>query len=177
MGRKATAHPGRRSGVAQLSADPGRRARPAAGRTADDAEQGADRELRTQLEPLLEALPPPAVHPDLAPPAPFASADQDRTCYPVKVGLGERERLADPQTGPPEHNDQSPQPDSLRSLAGGPHDRDDLLHRGRVRRIAKPLVSRRPTLMEAGQRGRRAPTAGAIEQRNGLHDVLLEDDG
>jgi hypothetical protein len=41
-------------------------------------------------------------------------------------------RLADPQPGAPQHDDQAPEPDALAILAGGAHDRDDLLDRGRA---------------------------------------------
>jgi hypothetical protein len=47
------------------------------------------------------------IHPDLAAPAALAAADEDSASRPVKVGLGEVKRLADPQTGAPQNHYQS----------------------------------------------------------------------
>jgi hypothetical protein len=51
---------------AELAADPGRRTWPTLGRSAQHAEQCTDRQRPAQLEPRLELLPVPPVHPDLA---------------------------------------------------------------------------------------------------------------
>ena len=43
--------------------------------------------------------------PDLATPATLAPADQNGPALTVKIGLGQRERFADPESGAPEHHD------------------------------------------------------------------------
>jgi hypothetical protein len=60
----------------------------------------------------------------------------------------------DAQTGAPEHDDQRAQPLPVAALAGGAHDRDDLLHLRWVGRVPAAFVARRATGMEA-RRGRR----------------------
>jgi hypothetical protein len=64
----------------------------------------------------------------------------------LKVGLGQRQRLADPQAGTPEHCDQPAQPHRLRPVPGGSHYGDDFLHGWRVRRIAETFVARHAAL-------------------------------
>jgi hypothetical protein len=140
--------------MSQLTADQCRRARSAARRAVQHAEQRTDRELGAELEPRPELLKRPAVDPDLAPPAALTGAHNDSAAVSVKIGLGERERFADPQPRAPQHHDHPAQPDSLMVLAGGAHHRDDLLHGRRVRRVASAPVARRTTDVEAGQ-GRR----------------------
>src|SRR4051794_3272531 len=54
-------------------------------------------------EPGMQFLPGPVVHADLATAPALAAPDQDRSAASVQVGLGERERFADPQPGAPEH--------------------------------------------------------------------------
>jgi hypothetical protein len=96
-------------------------------------------------------LPRPAVHPDLSPATTLASTNQHGAALAVKIGLSQRQRLADPQPSTPQHDDQPAQPDRLRPISGGSHHGDDLLHGWRVRRIAKTLVTRHPALVKAGQ--------------------------
>src|SRR4051794_40750262 len=170
-GKAAPDASGRR-GVAQLRASGRDRPAPAARRTGDDAEQRPDGKLYPGGEPRLQLLPGPVVHADLAPAAALAATDQHGAPPRVKISLGERERLADPQPGAPEHDDQGAQAPPVDRLAGGAHDRDDLLDRGRVRRVADPLVAWRATGVESRQRGGRAATTGGIEQTLG-HLVLL----
>jgi hypothetical protein len=50
---------------------------------------------------VLEVLPPPGVHADLAPLAALASADQDGAARHIEIAFGKRERLADAQPSPP----------------------------------------------------------------------------
>ncbi len=104
--------------------------------------------------------------PDLAPPAPFPSAHQNRSAVGVKVALGQRQRLADPQPGAPQHHDQAAEPDPVAILAGGAHDRDDLLHRRRVWRVPQATIAGRAAVMVAGQGRRRAGSARAVQQRH-----------
>jgi hypothetical protein len=121
----------------QLGTDAGRRAWPPAGRAAQSAEERADRQGPARLEPGIELLPAPAVHPDLAPATTLSRTDQNGAAMAVKLGLSQRQCLADPQPGTPEHDDHAAQPHRLRSVPRGSHYGDDLLHRRRVRRIAK----------------------------------------
>src|SRR5215210_1018606 len=127
--RKAPTHPGLAGNAAQFRAGGAGCPRPSACRTADDAEQRSDRQLDSGLEPWFELLPGPVVHPHLAAAAALAASDQQRSAAPVEVGLGERERLADPQASAPEHDDQAAQPAAVDALAGLAHDGDDLLDR------------------------------------------------
>ena len=101
MRREPAANPSGVGNATQLSADPSGGARPAAGRAAQDAEQRADRHGRAQFEPGIEVVPGPAVHPDLAAPAALPGANENSAALPVKIGLGQRERFADPQPGAP----------------------------------------------------------------------------
>jgi len=128
---------------------------------------GPDGKLYSGGEPRLQLLPRPVVHTDLAAAAALAATDQHGAPPPIKIGLSERERLADPQPGTPEHDDQGSQAPPVDRLAGGAYDRDDLLDGGRVRRVAHPLVAWRATGVEARQRGGRAATTGGIEQTLG----------
>jgi len=52
-------------------------------------------------------------------------------------------------------------------VASRAHDGDDLLDFGRVGGIAKTLISRRPTNMEAGHRCRRSASTSAVKQHLG----------
>jgi hypothetical protein len=98
-------------------------------------------------------LPGPVVHADFAAAAALAAAHQQRSAARVQVGLGQRERLADPQAGTPEHDDQAAQPAAVDTVAGVAHDGDDLLGRRWVCGVAHPLVARRPAGMEVRQGG------------------------
>ena len=122
------------------------------------------------VEPGLEFLPGPVVHADLAAAPALAAANEDRAAARVEVGLGERERFVDPQAGAPEHDDQPAQPLAVQRVAGGAHDRDDLLDRRRIGRVAHALVARRAAGVEAGHRRWRATAAGGIEHLR--HRVL-----
>jgi hypothetical protein len=101
-------------------------------------------------------------------------ADEQRAAIGVEVCLVEHQRFADPKSCAPQHNDHAAQPDSLRAVAAGAHDGDDLVHGRRIRRVAEPLVPRRHALMKAGRGRWRPASTGAIEQWYGLHDVLLQ---
>jgi hypothetical protein len=78
---------------------------------------------------------------------------QQRPAPRIEVGLGERERLTDPQTGAPQHDDQAAQPAAVHAFAGAAHNGHDLLDRRRVGGVAHPLVARRPASMEFRHRG------------------------
>src|SRR5829696_7526477 len=91
----------------------------------DDAEQRPDGQLDPRLEPGRELLPGPVVHADLTAAAALAAPHQQRAAARVQVGLGERERLADAQTGAPQHDHQAAQPAAVDTVAGVAHDGDD----------------------------------------------------
>jgi hypothetical protein len=100
-------------------------------------------------------------------------ADEQRATIGVEVGLGERERLTDPQPGAPQHDDHPAQPGTVRTITGRAHHGDDLLHAWRIWWIPNPFVARRPAAVKGG-RGRWGPEPpGTVRQQDGLHDVLL----
>jgi len=68
----------------------------------------------------------------------------------VEIGLRERERFADPESGAPEQHEQRPEAQTVRSLAGDAHDGDDLFDRGWIGRVAHALVARRSAVVVAG---------------------------
>jgi hypothetical protein len=80
---------------------------------------------------------------------------RDSTASRIELGLGQIERLTDPQTRPPQEHDQRPQPHSIGVAAGLTHHGDDLLNRGRICLIPPALVPRRAPVVKAGQRDRR----------------------
>ena len=100
-------------------------------------------------------LPGPSVHADLASAAAFASAHKDAASFWVQVALGKGERLADPQPGGPEQNDQRSSAPPGRMVPGAAHHRDDLPDRRRVRRIAPAFIAWRAAAVKASH-GRRA---------------------
>jgi hypothetical protein len=99
--------------------------------------------------------------------AALAVADEQRAAVGVEVGLIERERLADPQPGAPQHDDHAAQPDALRTISGSAHHRDDLLHARRIRWIPKPFVARRNAYVKlevvAGERRRPARSNNGMD--------------
>ena len=110
-------------------------------------------------------------------PAALAVADQNHPKPPVEVVLGHGERLVDAQPGAPEQHDQRPQAGAMGAVAGPAHDSDDLLHCGRIARVAQPLVGRSPPGEIAGQGDGRAPAAGGVQQpRHGHRSFLSWDD-
>ncbi len=75
----------------------GRRLPVASGRrSVDHAQQRADRKLAADLEPRIELLPRPTIHPDLTALAARPAPDEHGAAGPVEVALLERERFADP---------------------------------------------------------------------------------
>jgi hypothetical protein len=110
-------------------------------------------------------LPAPLVHTDLAPAPALAAAHEQCAATVVEVRLVEGERLVDPESRSPQHDDQAAQPAAMAPITGRAHDRDDLLDGGRVGRIAHALVARRTTDVEAGHRRGRPTSTSSIEQR------------
>ena len=113
-----------------------------------NAEQQPDRQLAAPLNPRIQMLPTAAVHPDLSALAALPPPNCDRTAAWVQVGLGQGERLADSQAGPPQDDDHGSQPIRVRASTGGAHDPDELLYGRRVGGIVQPAVSGRATGME-----------------------------
>ena len=152
---------------------PDRRARPgmSTGRAVDNAEQRPDRELRPCAQPRPQVLPAPVVHADLAPTAALAVADQQRAAPGVEVVLCERERFVDAQAAAPEHDDQRAQAPPVAVLPGKAHDRDDLLDRRRVGRVALALIARRTPRVIARKGRRRAASAGGVENYGHGHGI------
>jgi hypothetical protein len=103
--REAPTHPGLAGDLAQFRAGGAGCPRPSACRTVDDAERRSDRQIDPGLEPRFELLPGPVVHSHLAAAAALAAPYQQRSAARVEVGLGQGERLADPQAGALQHDD------------------------------------------------------------------------
>jgi hypothetical protein len=164
MRRKSTPDARCGGGSSQLAARGRLLPSPAGGRTVNHAQQRADGQPDAQLLPGFELLPRPAVHPDLATVVAFAVADKHGAAAGVEVGLGERERLADPHPRPPQKDDQRAQPDTIGARAGGAHHRDDLLHRRRIGGVAPALVARRATGVIARQGHGLAAMASRVKQ-------------
>src|SRR4029077_16851896 len=101
------------------------------------------------------------IHPYLATLTALPATDEDRSALGVQIGFAQRERLADPQSGAPEHDDQAAKPEAVGIITSGAHDRDDLLNCWRVGWVAQALVARRMTHVKARQCGWRtaAPCA------------------
>lgn len=104
---------------------------------------------RCALEPRLELLPTPA----------------------VEVAFGERQRLADAESGPPEQYHECTRAQAVRRRAGAPHDRDDLLGGGRIGGVVAGLVPRRSSAVVAGHCRWRAATASSVEKDGIAHAV------
>jgi hypothetical protein len=85
---------------------------------------------------------------------PLPRRSKQRRAARVQVGLGERERLTDPQARAPQHDDQAAQPTAVDAVAGAAHHRDDLLDRRWVGGVAHPLVAGWAAGMEFRQRRR-----------------------
>jgi len=71
-------------------------------------------------------------------------ADEHGAAALFEIGLRERKRLVDPETGAPEHDDHPAQAIAVDAFAGLAHHGDDLLHPRRIGRVAPSLVRRRP---------------------------------
>jgi hypothetical protein len=71
----------------------------------DHAQHGAERKLAADLEPWLELLPRPAIHPDLPSLATLPTPDEHGAAIAVKIALLKGERFADSQSCAPEEHD------------------------------------------------------------------------
>jgi hypothetical protein len=115
---EATSNAGGHRQMAQGGPSGGCRPGPPGRRPTHNTEQSADGHRQAHLEPLVEMLPPPGVHADLATAAALPSADEDAATSRVEVALRERQRLVDPQPRAPEQHDQRSGVQSRRSIAG-----------------------------------------------------------
>ena len=155
----APADPGRDGGAMQLKASRAGRPGVPARRPGDHAEQRADRERHPLGHPRFKGRPASRVHPDHAAAIVLPVPDQNRSPPWLQIGLGQRQRLVDPKPRTPEHHDQPVQAIAVRSASRHPHDRDDLIDRRRVSRVAPTLVRRRPADVKLGQSRWRAALA------------------
>jgi hypothetical protein len=86
--RKAPSHACGRSRVMQLFSRGRRFPTSSGGRSVDCTKQCADRKLAADLEPGVELVPCPAVHPDLSSLAALSTPDQYSAAGTVEVALG-----------------------------------------------------------------------------------------
>jgi hypothetical protein len=115
------------------------------------------------VKPRVELLPRPPIHADLPPLAALAATDENAAASSIEVALGQRECLADAQTGAPKHDDQRSGPQSVCRAARDAHDSDDLLNGWRSAGYRRPLLrGGRPQCkpgMVAGERRRPAASS------------------
>jgi hypothetical protein len=95
VGREPPSHPRPDGGMVQMLARGRRLPSASSGRSVDNAEHRADREPATDLQPRIELLPRPAIHPNLSPLAALPPPDEYRAARSVQVTLLERECFAD----------------------------------------------------------------------------------
>jgi hypothetical protein len=138
-------------------------------RAVDHAQQRSDRQLAADLEPRVELLPGPAVHPCLAPFAAFPAAHEHGATAAVQVALLEGERFADAQPGTPQQDDQRAKSVSVGTVTNSAHNGNDLLDRRRIGRVLLAFVARRAALVIAGHRRRRAAMTCSVQQ-HGFHE-------
>jgi hypothetical protein len=144
----------------------------AGGRAVDHAQERSDRELASDLEPGVELLPCPAVHPDFAALAAFPVPNEHGAAATVQVALLEGERFTDAQPGTPQQDDQRAKPVSVGTVTDCAHDSDDLLDGRWIGRVLLALVAWWAPAVIAGHRRRRAAMACGVQQ-NGFHESSL----
>jgi hypothetical protein len=128
----------------------------------DRAEERADRQRGARIEPGSQLVPRPAIHAGLAPSAALTLAHEYRPTTAVEVALGERQRLADPESRPPKDDHEAPQAQPVPSAARGAHDGNNLLDVRRIRGIAQAFIPRWPAAVIAGQGCRRTATTSRV---------------
>jgi len=87
---EATSNAGGHCEMAQGGPSRGCRPAPSGRRPIHYAEQSADGQRQAHLYPLVEMLPAPGVHADLATAAALAAADEDAATGRIEVAFGER---------------------------------------------------------------------------------------
>ena len=115
---ESSPNPSLRCDAAQVVARGGGRLGSAAGLAVDDAEERADRHIHPAVQPRAELREAPVIHANLAALATLALADYDRAAARVEIWLGQRHRLADPKSRPPQHHNQRPQSEPVVGLTG-----------------------------------------------------------
>jgi hypothetical protein len=138
----------------------------------DHAQHRPDWKLAPDLEPRVDLLPGPAVHPDLTALAAFPAADKDGAAGAVQIALLMRESFADPQACSPEQHDERAEAVAVWAITDASHDRDDLFNRRRVGRVLLALVARRAASVIARHGRRGAAVAGGV-QEHGFHESSL----
>jgi hypothetical protein len=104
------------------------------------AQERSDRELAANLEPRVELLPGPSVHPDFATLAAFPAPNEHGAAAAVQVALLEGERFADAQPGAPQQDDQRAKPVAVGTVTDRAHDSNDLLTVGGSAGYCSPLL-------------------------------------
>jgi hypothetical protein len=89
----------------------------------------------------------------------------------IEIGLGQRQRLVDPQPGAPEHDDQTVEAIAVSGETGVAQNRDDLIDCQRVGRVALAFVARRPASAES--RSCSSVPAAALEVRGRTTAVIV----
>jgi hypothetical protein len=84
--------------------------RRADGQTVDHIQERSDREPAADLEPWVDLLPGPAVHPDLSPLAAFTAPNEHSASAAVEIALLQSERFADPEARAPQRDNQRAKP-------------------------------------------------------------------
>jgi len=162
VGRKPPSHAGGQGRVMQLFACGRRFPMSSGGRSVDYAQQRTDRKLAADLEPGVELVPCPAVHPDLSALAALPTPDEHSAAGAVEVALLEHERLADPQPGTPQQYYQRTKAVTVGAVTDRAHHGDDLLDRRRIGRVLLALVSGWTPSVIARHGRRRAAMAGDV---------------
>jgi hypothetical protein len=150
VGREPPSHacgPGR---VMQLFARRRRFPTSSGSRSVNHAQHRADRQLAADLEPGIELVPRPTVHPYLSTLTALPTPDEYSTAGAVKVALLERERFVDPQSGTPKQHNQRSESVAVGAVTDSAHHSDDLFDRRRIGRVLLALISRWTASVIAG---------------------------
>jgi hypothetical protein len=126
----------------------------------DHAQHSANRTLAADLEPRIQLVPCPAVHPDLSTLAALPVPDENSAAGAVEVALLERERFADPHSGTPKQHNQRSESVAVGAVTNRAHHSDDLVDRRRIRRVLPACAT--ATL---GVRARQARVAFGADAR------------
>jgi len=140
VGREPPCHACGRGRVMQLLARGRRFPTSSGGRSVDHAQHRADRQLSADLEPGIELVPCPTVHPDLSALAALPTPDEYSAAGAVEVALLERERFADPQSRTPQQHNQRSKSVTVGAVTDRAHHSHDLVDRRRIGRVLLAFV-------------------------------------